>query len=68
MEDTWVNIYTTSQQYLAEMAKAVLYEEGIASVIINKQDSTYLFGDVELYVERDYAIIAKFILDKANIK
>ena len=50
------------------MAKDILYDEGIASVIINKQDSTYLFGEIELYVERDDAILAKYILDKAQIK
>jgi hypothetical protein len=68
MEETWVNIYSTSEVYLAEMAKEVLSDEGIASVIINKQDSNYLFGDVEIYVERDSAILAKFILERANIK
>lgn len=68
MEETWVNIFSTSKAYIAEMAKDILYGEGIASVIINKQDSTYLFGDVELYVERDNAIIAKHILEKAKIK
>lgn len=68
MEETWVNIFSTSKAYLAEMAKDILYDEGIASVIINKQDSTYLFGNVELYVERDDTIIAKHILEKADIK
>jgi hypothetical protein len=68
MEETWVNIFSTTEAYLAEMAKDILYAEGIASVIINKQDSTYLFGDVELYVERDETIIAKHLLEKAKIK
>lgn len=68
MEETWVNIFSTPKAYLAEIAKDVLYEEGIAAVIINKQDSTYLFGEVELYVERDDAILAKYILEKAQIK
>jgi hypothetical protein len=68
MEDTWVNIYTTSEEYQANLAKDILYEKGIASVIINKKDTNYLFGEVELYVERDDAIIAKFILEKAEIK
>jgi hypothetical protein len=67
MEDTWVNIFSTSKAYQAEVAKDILFDEGIASVIINKQDTNYLFGEVELYVERDDAILAKHILEKANI-
>jgi len=67
MEDIWINIISVGQQYIAEMAKDILYQEGIASVIVNKQDSTYLFGDIEIYVDREYAIRAKHILEKANI-
>lgn len=68
MEDTWVNIYSTSEEYLANIARDILYENGIASVLINKKDTTYLFGELELYVERDDAIMAKYILQKAEIK
>lgn len=68
MEETWVNIYSASEEYLADIAKDILYEKGIASVIINKKDTNYLFGEVELYVERDDALMAKYILQKAEIK
>jgi hypothetical protein len=67
MENNWVCIYSTSELYQAEMAKEILYENSIASVIINKQDSTYLIGFQEIYVERDLAVRAKHILQKAEI-
>ncbi len=60
--ENWVNIYSINKAYLAEMAKEVLEENSIESVIINKQDSVYLFGEIELYVHPDNVIKAKHIL------
>jgi hypothetical protein len=67
MEDTWVSILFTAKSFTAELAKDILYENNIDAVIINKQDSTYLFGDIEVYVDRNDAICAKHILEKAEI-
>jgi hypothetical protein len=67
MEDNWVCIFSTPELIKAEIAKEVLYENGIAAVIINKKDSTYLFGNLEIYVERDIAVRGKHILQKAEI-
>jgi hypothetical protein len=67
MENNWVCIYSTSKLISAELAKEILEENSIAAVVINKQDSTYLFGLIEIYVERDEAVRAKFILEKAEI-
>ncbi len=67
MEKNWVCIYSTNTSYRAEIAKDLLDENDIDAVIINKQDSNYLFGQVEVYVERDYAIRAKHILRNIDI-
>ncbi len=65
MEKDWVIAYDTKQEYLAEIARSVLFDNDIESVIINKKDSIYnLFGDVEIYVNRDNLIRAKQILQK----
>lgn len=57
--------YETKQEYLAEMAKALLFDNNIESVIINKKDSSYnSLGYLELYVDRDNLIRAKQILKK----
>lgn len=62
MEKNWVCIFTTDKIHLAEIAKGVLEENNIESVVINKKDSNYLFGYVEVYVNRDDAISGKHIL------
>lgn len=49
---------------LAELKKAVLESFGIQAIIINKSDSSYHFGDLELYVNRDDVMRAKKILDE----
>ncbi|MFM1875488.1 MAG: putative prokaryotic signal transducing protein [Bacteroidota bacterium] len=50
----------------AELQCALLNESEIKAVIINKQDSSYLFGEAELYVRQDDVIRAKRILDEEN--
>ena len=62
MSPEWKLIYQTGKLYLAEMAKDLLNEEGIEAVLMNKQDSVYLFGDIEIYVKPDDIIRAKFLL------
>ncbi len=51
MDDNWTVAYSTSKPWQAEIAKQILEDNGIAAVIINKQDSSYLFGEAEVYVD-----------------
>jgi len=62
MEKNWVCIYTTKVSYLAEIAKDLLHENEINAVIINKQDTNYHFGVLEVFVERDNAVRGKHLL------
>ncbi len=64
MEKDWVVVYSTNQLYQAEILKEVLSDHNIESIIINKQDSTYKFGDVELYVKRDHILKAKMLVEE----
>jgi hypothetical protein len=57
-----VKIFSTTAHYKAELIKGLLLENGIESVLINKQDSSYLFGELELYVKSDDAIQANHII------
>jgi len=59
-----VLIYTTNQQYQADILKNILYDKGISCFIINKKDSSYLFGDIELYVFQDDVMQAKLVIEK----
>ena len=49
-----------------QLKLALLQAQEINAVIINKQDSSYLFGEAELYVPQDEVIRAKRILDEEN--
>ena len=58
----WVCIYTSQKLQDAEMTKGLLSFNEINSVVINKQDSSYMFGYFEVYVNRDDAVKAKYVL------
>jgi len=62
MDKDWVKIYSTEANYKAELLKGLLFEHNIEAVIINKQDSSYLFGELELYVSTDDVFKAKHII------
>lgn len=53
MEKNWVLIYSASKAYQAELLKEVLDENEIVCDIINKKDSSFLLGDVEVYVQKE---------------
>ena len=68
MDENWTLIYSSSQIYKAEIIRGFLEENDILSVIINKKDSAYLFGEAELYVKVDDAFRAKQLILKQNIE
>ena len=59
-----VIVYTTNQAYLVEILKEYLADNGIIAFAIDKRDSSYLFGDIEVYVENDDVIKAKLLINK----
>lgn len=64
LEKDWTRIASFGLGAIAELKKAVLEASGIPAVLVNKADSSYHFGEVELYVKRDDVIRAKRILDE----
>jgi len=62
MEKDWVIIYTTNKSYQAEIFRNVLSDHEIESFIINKQDSSYKFGNIEVYVKRNHVLKAKMLV------
>jgi chaperonin GroEL (HSP60 family) len=66
MERDWVKIFDYPDEVKCEMARQILADESIESVVINKKDRMYGFGDYELYVLRDNVILAKRILKELN--
>jgi len=66
LEDNLIHIYSSGQPYKAEMAKQMLADHNIQCFLVNKQDSAYKFGEVELYVYRDDVIRAKKLIQEFN--
>jgi hypothetical protein len=62
MEKGWLIVYEAMDELRVETARQTLERFEIDSVIINKQDRVYKFGQIELYVHRDNVIRAKQIL------
>ena len=62
MLDNWTLIYSAAQSYDAEMIKSIMEENDIECVIMNKKDSTYGFGDIEVYVNTSDVFAAKQII------
>ena len=62
MADDLVHIYSVGKPYQAELIKQMLTDHNIQAFIVNKQDSAYKFGDIELYVDRDDVIRAKMLI------
>ena len=69
-------VYRTSELYLAQIIKLKFFslskirtieEEGVHFILINKMDTSYNnFGQIELYVNQNDVIRAKYIIDKPN--
>ena len=65
----WVCIFTSTSQQSSEMIKGLLVHNEINAVVISKQDSSYaMFGEFEVYVNRDDAVKAKYVLKENNIE
>jgi len=60
----WVTVFSTNQLYEAEMAKDMLADNSIECVIMNKQDSTYHFGEIELLVPSANVLKAKQLIQE----
>lgn len=63
MQSNWQKVYITNLHYRAEIVKAVLTEHDIPSVIVDKQDSAYHFGHIEVYVAPEQVLIAIKIIE-----
>ena len=65
MDENWVKVFSTSFLAQAEINKAMLIENEVDAVVMNKLDSSYLaFGVAEIYVHPDNAIAAKRLLEQ----
>ncbi len=62
MSNDMVHIYSSGQVIRAELVKQMLADHNISAFLVNKQDSAYKFGEIEVYVGRDDVIRAKMLI------
>jgi hypothetical protein len=62
MNSDLVHIYSSGQVYQAELVKQMLTDHNIVAFLVNKQDSAYKFGEIEVFVGRDDVIRAKMLI------
>lgn len=60
----WTQIYAGTRIEEIDFFKELLQENNIVAVIVNKQDSIYLIGEIELYVPVEDAFNANQIINK----
>jgi hypothetical protein len=64
MEKNWNKIYTTQNFFTAEMIRQMLIDNDIPAVIINKQDSSYRFGLIEVFIHQENEMAAKALIEE----
>ena len=67
MEKNWTKIFSSNNPNETEIIKQVLEENGIISIKMNQQDSSYnMFGTIDLYVKDKDLEDAKKIISNQN--
>lgn len=66
MEKDWKKAYVGGNFYKIELIRQVLEDRGIPAVVLNKQDSSYKFGQIELYVHENQVEAAKEIIEEMS--
>ncbi len=68
MESGWQCIYFNNQMHKIEIVRAVLDDQDIKTVVVDKRDSSYfMVGDIEIYVSNEDAILAKIIIEQNEL-
>ncbi|MDG2208605.1 MAG: DUF2007 domain-containing protein [Flavobacteriales bacterium] len=62
----WVVIYSDGLLAAVELRRAVLEEQDIPAIVLNKRDSSYLFGFLELLVREEDAESAMELIRPTN--
>jgi len=68
MEKNWLKVATYTDTLIGELNKQLLEEQGIAAVLINKQDSSFKVGRIELFVHEDNEVAALELLAADEIE
>lgn len=61
----WTVVYSDGFPPAVELRRVILEKHGIPAVVLNKRDSSYLFGFVELLVQEEDVEKAEALLKDA---
>ncbi len=62
----WTKIHVTPQLFEAQAIQAFLSANQVEAILLNKQDSMYKFGEIEIYVKEQDAVAAVQLLNSYN--
>lgn len=62
MEPSWQKVYSSNDQFKAELLKQVLVANQIEAVVLNQKDSSYQFGEVSILVPEADLATAKTLI------
>jgi hypothetical protein len=63
----WIKIYSTNQIQQPEIIKSIFEEADIPCTSIDKKDSSYIFGEIEIYVPEEKLAEATSLLKEHQI-
>ena len=64
MSSDRVIVYTTNKMYEAEIVRQILGDHGINSFLLNKMDSAYQFGEIEIHVLGEDVMRSKLLIQE----
>ena len=68
MDGNWKIIYASNARYQCEMLVQQLESANIHAVLLDKQDSSYHFGQVEVYVAQADMTAAQNLMQSLGIE
>jgi len=68
MDQNWEVVYTTNKVYEAEILKSIMAENNIECILMNKMDSSYMIGEIEVMVPANQGNEAKQLIPLFDIE
>lgn len=67
-QNEWRKVYSHHEPHKVEIVKAVLLDNHIESVVMDKRDRSYIsIGEMELYVKPGDEVLAQVIIKENNL-
>ncbi len=67
-KNEWIKVYSHHEPHKVEIVKAILLDNQIESVIVDKRDRSYIsIGEMELYVKPGDDVLAQVIIKEHDL-